>query len=362
MTRVQAGCLYLFVCLAACATPERSQSRPLDHEAYVWQHAWTSVVSTSVAKAPPGLAALRVLIVEVSGDGTMAWPNVKTDTLRRTGREVSAVVRIDGSRPMEGFSFGPVLETVETWRKAGVNVIGLEIDHDCATAALDDYASWLRPLQTPGLRLSITALPTWMGSPALLPLAKVVDEMVLQVHAIAAPEIFNATQARRWIHQFARAIRSREFRVALPTYRVQIAGTVERADPREVASLLAALKLSAPKSLRGFVWFRLPILGDTAAWSTATLEALIAQRPLRAEVAARLMPSGPGLFDVLLANQGTLDSSWPNLRLEGETAVDLLGGFAKEPGYWRAPRRVLAAGEHVVIGWVRGDEVSIDVL
>ena len=54
------------------------------------------------------------------------------------------------------------------WRAAGVDVVGLEIDHDCATAVLADYARWLAANRPPApLAWSITALPTWAGAPAL---------------------------------------------------------------------------------------------------------------------------------------------------------------------------------------------------
>ena len=109
------------------------------------------------------------------------------------------------------------------------------------------------------------------------------------------------------------------------------------------------------------VWFRLPVATDLAAWPAATLRAVITGAPLEGVVAARLIPTGPGRFDVVVANRGTLDAPWPAVRVTGAiAAADLVGGYVRRGDRWSAPARVVRPGAEVVIGWVRGQELRID--
>jgi hypothetical protein len=281
----------------------RSQPRdhaavPLTHDAYVWQRAWTGAVRTSVAHAPSELAGLRVLTFEIARDGTATSPAVSIEALLRANRPITAVVRIDGSRVSAETSLAPALERIERWRRAGVPVAGLEIDHDCATAALGVYAIWLeanrpsaprgagegaaasfaRAVRSDALRFSITALPTWANAPpdVLHVLAAAVDEIVLQVHAVQAPAIFDPTTARRWVERFAAAVPAgTSLRVALPTYKVALGA----ANPDEVATLLRSLEHDPVAGVTGVVWFRLPVAADRAAWPAPVLAAVIRGAP-----------------------------------------------------------------------------------
>lgn len=335
----------------------------LTHEAYVWQRAWTGAVREAVAAAPPELTGLRVLALEIEG-GRQVWPDVVTDVLVKAGRPVTAVVRIDGSRPIADLSLEPLLGRLDEWRRAGVAVAGVEIDHDCATAALPEYAAWLRRARVPApLRWSITALPTWAESPELARVAGAVDELVVQVHAVRAPTLFDPRQARRWVDDFAEATAGRPFRVAVPTYRVVIDGVPLAADPVEVAGFVRALERVPVPGLRGVVWFRLPIDADLTTWRTPTLRAAIGRRPLAPDVRVSLVERGRDVFDVVLANAGTLDARYPALRISGDlTAADLVAGYrrAPEPARWTPPDRTLAAGTRVVIGWTTGKDLTVD--
>jgi len=342
----------------------------LRHEAYVWQRAWTGAVGASVATASPALAGLRVLTAEVDAAGAVTWPAVDTGALARTGRPVTAVVRLDGARPpgaLDGAPAAPLaaaLDRIAAWQRAGVDVTGLEIDHDCATAALPAYARWLAAARPPApLRWSITALPTWASSPALADVAAAVDELVVQVHAVAAPRLFDRGAARRWLDEVAAALPTARLRVALPTYQVEVGGERLAADPVEVAALVRDLERRPIANLAGVVWFRLPTAGDSAAWPAPTLDAVIAGAPLVARVEARLVARGPALYDVVVANPGTLAGAWPTLHLTGAlTAADLVAGYAPTRDHtWTPPHRALPAGAETVVGWATGKDLRLDV-
>lgn len=394
--------LGLVVLLAACA---REAAAPLDHEAYIWQRQWTPAVAASIETMRGDFAGWRVLAVESAADGGLIDASPQLDLLARSGKSVIAVLRLNGSRPppTADVMARRIADIAKTWRDAGVPLSGIEIDHDCATAQLDAYAGLLAQLRArlpAGLRLSITALPTWIGAPALARLLGQVDASVLQVHAIAAPHastgdagLFDAEQARRWIDSYA-AVAAKPFRVALPAYGLRVGfdddgravvveGEMDRAidaerkrelrvDPREVAALLSGLKRAHPASLVGTVWFRLPSADDRRAWSVATLHAVIAGAKLDADFAARAQTTGDGAADIVLANRGTLDAAPPasiDVAAKDCAAADALAGFRLEKAgqgwqFFPTSDAILRAGRERRIGWVRCasiEKVSVHV-
>ena len=353
----------LLIILAACGGATGPEPAGLTHEAYVWQRAWTPAVSSAVAAAPTDVTGLRVLAIEVTGSAQV-WPDVDVAALARAGRPVTAVMRIDGSRLPEALTLGPLVERLDGWRRAGVDVAGIEIDHDCATPALDGYAAWLEAVRPPApLRFSITALPTWAATPSLRRVAAAVDELVVQVHAVRAPRIFDAGAARRWLERFAAATPGATLRVALPTYRIAVGGAVAEANPAEVGGLLRSLQRSPIAGVGGVVWFRLPVAGDHAAWPPATLAAVIRGAPLAPALAVRLVARGAGQHDVVLENRGTIAAPFPALRIEGAlVAADLTGGYVavtSDHRHWAGPPRAVAAGSSAVVGWATGEGLDV---
>lgn len=366
----------LVIAALAAGAPARPMApppaRPLAHDTYLWQQVWTAPVQASVAAAPAELDGLRVLMLEVRPRISTTFPRtepwwvpVDPASLARAHRPVTAVIRIEGARlppADEPVPMTSVIDRIEAWRAAGVDVVGVEIDHDSATAALADYATWLRAMRPRApLRWSITALPTWADDPAgLRALAAAVDELVVQVHAVRYPRIFDDAEARGWIRAVAAAAPHARLRVALPTYRTPLAA----ASPVEVARFLRWLERGpdAP-AVRGVVWFRLPVDGDRNAWPTPTLRAVIRGDRLAPAVSVSVVARAPGLHDLVLTNRGTLAAPWPALRLRGADTADLIGGYAPDPdaaGRWAPPARELQPGQSTIVGWAAGEEVAVD--
>ena len=359
------------------------------HEAYIWQRQWTPAVVAAVSLQQSVFAGWRVLGLQVIGSQKLV---IRPDlaALASSARPVRLVVRIEGARGplavpelMAGLS-----PLVDEWRGAGLDLSGIEIDHDCATAALDDYASWLRELRGAmprELRLSITALPSWLDSPALEQVLAAVDDSVLQVHAVQRPDrtLFDAASARVWTLAYA-ARTAKPFALALPAYGVRVdtdaqgrvravdaeadierssaSGRELRADPREVARLLRDLADDGPEHLSGYLWFRLPVAGDRRGWSATTLASVIAGKALQAHFVVESTINEGGSLDLQVRNLGTLDAQPPLVDLPSHCRLgDALGRYrlqstkaalqlAPDPDAW------LAAGERMDIGWVRCDE------
>ena len=391
--RIVLGLASVLLVSALTACSSRPAAR-LDHEAYIWQRQWTPALAAAIGAMRGDFAGWRVLAAESTPAGELTDAAPQLDLLARSGKPVIAVLRLNGSQPSPATDLiaKRIAEIIVTWRAAGVPLRGIEIDHDCATDRLDAYATLLERLRASmprDVRLSITALPTWIGASALPRVLAQVDGSVLQVHAIAPPRsgqgaagLFDGAQAQRWIDAYS-AIAGTPFRVALPAYGVRVGfdesgramaveGEMERTtdadsvrelrvDPIQVAALLRRLERTPPPRLVGILWFRLPSADDRRAWSAATLHAVIAGAPLAAEFVASATASKEGASDVSIANRGTLDaplSASVSVVAKDCSAADALAGFRSErtDEGWRffsQSDAILRAGHERRIGWVR---------
>jgi hypothetical protein len=373
----------LVLLLAACVAEEPAPPRTLAHEAYVWQRQWTPAVDAAVREQSADFSGLRVLVLQQIGDKRIeVRPDL--DALRDRGLPLRLVLRIEGSRPrVDGEALAGALgDIARQWRARGLQIEGVEVDHDCASAALADYADWLRRLRAAvpsDLALSITALPSWLEAPeGLSALREVADETVLQVHAVEAwrSALVDAESSLRWARAW-QAHAPRPFRVALPAYslRVQFGrdgkpvtvdaeGALDRsgaraqerrADPAEVARIVRALEAANLPQLQGLLWFRLPVAGDRRSWAPATLAAVIRGALPLPHIELLAVARGAGLQDLLLRNAGAIDAAAPErIALPAHCSlVEGVGAYAAEPGSvtlsatsppWLAPAATLALG------------------
>ena len=381
--------------LAACEqTAAPLPNDVLPNDAYVWQRRWTPAVAGALAEGAGAVRSWRVLAAEMRADGV--WFDAAPDlaALAATQRPVVLVLRLDGrvgDLPPDQI-IARATATLAAWRGAGVTLAGLEIDYDCATSRLPAYTRLLETLKSrlaPGLPLSITALPTWLDSPALPALLAVPDETVLQVHAVQNPALglFDAKRAHVWLDAYARRT-SRPWRVALPTYGSRVAwddsGQIAAVEserpalmpggrsaellvaPADMAAFVATLDRDRPRGLAGIVWFRLPTQADTRAWSLPTWRAVLTRQPLNADVTVAAQAAGAsGARNVLLANRGNSDAPLPfAIRLDDACrAADGINGYTLEydrQGMYlrRAQDGLLRAGVERAIGWIRCDSAT----
>jgi hypothetical protein len=381
---------WLILALLCCMLARSSgqAARVLPQDAYVWQRHWTPALADAMRQSADLVQAWRILAAEVDSHGTLQPVAIDWQAVRRSGRPVVLVVRIDGSAAdPDAPALIARLAAMPAAPHGDVPIAGLEIDHDCATARLGGYAAWLAALRArldPALRLSITALPTWLSSPELPRVLDVAAEVVLQVHAVQDPRagLFDAATARGWIDAFARRSDT-PFRVALPTYgarvswdadgalraieseRPLLAGGARTAAlvalPDSVAALLRGLQADPPRGLRGIVWFRLPTARDRLAWSLATWRAVAGGAAPPAAVAAQVRPgNSAGLQQLVLANDGALDAPLPRAVVLPArcTLADGIGGYAlayEKSGLTlrRQDAGLLHGHARQVIGWTR---------
>ncbi|SIQ56612.1 DUF3142 domain-containing protein [Aquipseudomonas alcaligenes] len=368
----------LLASLLGCA----EESAPLDQQLYIWQRQWRPAHAEALAQSRADFSTLRVLALQAQPQAGWSRARIDAELLRRDARPLIAVVRLDGQLPqLDPAEIARQLTAlVRDWQAAGLRLTGLEIDHDCATSRLPAYTELLREVrrQLPAeLRLSITALPAWLASPALEELLASVDSSVLQVHAVNDPQqgLFDPEQALDWAQRYGE-LSHKPFHLALPAYGVALtaSGQVEsevilrqggprrelRAEPQQVAALLEELQDAAPARLAGIIWFRLPLAGDRRAWPMNTLLAVVRGQALTPALGLQRQQRD-GFSQFQLFNEGTLASPLPRrieLPAQACEAGDAVGDYRLERQadrllFVRRHEGRLDAGERRALGWAR---------
>lgn len=387
----------------------------LVHEVYIWQRAWTPEVADAVKEAgsvADGFCPLSAQISWREGKPLVAWPRVAWQELAATHKRLTVAIRVDPltadllADPANESSVCDVADKVlQKAKAAGAEVAELQLDLDAAESQLQAYARWVVALKkhVAPIRVTFTALPSWLHCDAFCPLAKSGDGYVLQVHAAERPSplskhLCDATKARRWALEAAHAAPGIPFRVALPTYTYEIAfdanghrlGVVaegERkawppdssvvylcANASELAALCEGWKSQRPAEMTGVIWYRLAVSNDEKNWRWATLRALMQGREPRSSLELQSTASDKGrLLDLTLHNSGEADAEWPreviaSLHQDGfesgdavvpGMSVSLVDGEAKfavlpHAGIaMSALSRIIRPGESVALGWLR---------
>jgi hypothetical protein len=338
--------------LASCDSPA---PLPLDQQVYIWQRQWTPNHTLALAQSRQTFSTLRVLAAQDYPKQGWIHAHIDFAVLQKDARPVIAVIRLDGQLPQLNNSeiANQIQQVISTWQSKGLNLVGIEIDHDCASQRLSEYAVLLEQLKQKlpkPLRLSITALPAWLDSPELDSVLEIVDSSVLQVHAVQRVQLglFDEAKAESWVTAYAKRS-AHDFYVALPAYsagltadgrvesevRLSYAGQRQelRVDPHSVAKFMQFVQDKHEPKLRGLVWFRLPLADDVRAWSWTTLHAVVTQHSLEAQFDIALKPSAKiaGLYDIVLTNSGNLDANLPvsiHVQDHGCEAGDALSPYA----------------------------------
>lgn len=400
--------------LPDCFHSPTKTSGPLTHAAFVWQQSWGDDVVSAVNGATT-FDRLYVLAGVLSFSPQPAFQSIDIPVRDlRPGAGVVACLRI---HPFSGdFSEPRVVEAmrnaagraIATFSSQGLVVEELHVDFDAAESQLDAYRGWLDRLRAdhPNLRLTITALPSWLDRAAFARVVRTVDSFVLQLHSLPkssgpgqAPVLFDTKQSLVDIHRASRLRAG--FRVALPTYGYDLiydaggslrsvvaegltppvpeGGVVRRvrADPRELSSFVKSLQRERPTLLEAIVWYRLPVETDRRNWHARTLETVLRGGNPEPRLRAEARRTAPGLFEVDLLNDGDDEAAMPVV-VEAKAgsrivALDAVNGFRFERIDEDVVRFTPAADmifpvapeERRTLGWVRLDgdkEVAAHVL
>jgi hypothetical protein len=396
--------LCLCALLAGCR-PQSSSSTPLSQRGYLWQRNWTPAVAAAATKADRQMDGVVVLGTEIQWTARRPSP-IRTDlswqTLKSLKKSVALALRID---PYQG----PFLEhdpaatsivneatrLIQEAQAHQLDLSELQLDFDCPQKKLAGYEIWVHIVRAAirPIKLVLTALPAWLDESDFPDLIRQCDGYVLQAHSIpnghqtGREVICDPALARSWVAKAGHL--GRPFDVALPTYRCTAgydpAGNLlgvamdsvapvfppgtrllefdSEADA--LAKLVNDWRTSRPESLKGIIWYRLPVSTDRQNWRWPTLIAVMAGRaPLyRLEVSSQ----GDNPVDLSISNSGeadvpvncTVTVTWKEGTL---IASDALPGWdiQVEPGraFFRSnPTHGLRLppGTKIDIGWLRYD-------
>ncbi|MCX4220454.1 DUF3142 domain-containing protein [Pseudomonas sp. MCal1] len=379
------GCSAVVAVLLLCAC-ERQDAAPLDQQLYVWQRQWTPAHEPALNDSRSDFSTLRVLALQAFPNAGWSRARIDTALLKRDARPLIAVIRLDGQlKALDPQAVtAQILQVLADWQGQGLNLSGVEIDHDAGSARLPAYIEFLTHLRgalPASLPLSITALPAWLDSPQLPALLATVDSSVLQVHAVSDPRLglFDPEQAQHWAKAWAR-VTDKPFYLALPAYGVALLadanGTpvvesevpLERggqrrellADPQQLGRLAKAFREDRPAHLAGLIWFRLPLANDRRAWSLSTLRAVARGDALNSQLGL-VFTEQNDVNDITLRNVGNLDSAWPariTIKARGCEGADALAGYTLQQTadlltFTRLRDGRLPAGGQRAIGWAR---------
>ncbi len=395
--------------------PVKRASGSLPNDVYIWQRTWNEPVLASLLQRATNFTEIVALSAEVTwqrGQPKVVRVPLNYDALRLADRPVGLALRLgpfagpfaaddDRTKWLTALA-GSLLAEAATNQ---LTVTELQIDFDCAESKLADYRLWVEAIrrQVTPVPVVVTTLPSWLKRSAFRQLIAAADGFVLQVHSLERPKhldgpftLCDPDAARRAVERAARF--GRPFRVALPTYGYVMAFDPRgrflglsaegpslswpagvqlrevRADPKALAGLVSGWMISRPETLRGVIWYRLPVAGESLNWSWPTLSMVMAGKTPEANLRAEAHHPQPGLVEIELVNQGQADFAgrmelWARWNAARLVASDGLAGFepvdaASNVIQFRsqAPAVRLKPGETRTIGWLRLDkEVKVQV-
>jgi hypothetical protein len=394
--------------LLGCHRSLTTATGPLPQRGYLWQRAWSPAVTAAVQEAGKHMDGMVIIGAEILWNGSTPETiraNIDWPTLKNVGKPIALALRV---APYPGpFSkddstikyIADVAKSLLTNATAhGLTVSEFQLDFDCAQKKLSGYGLWVEAVRTAvrPTRFVITTLPAWLNEPAFVPLVRLADSYVLQVHSVPISSgagqsfLLDTDLARQWTKTAAKL--GIPFSVALPTYRC-LAGydttgkllgvamdSVDLAWPPgtrtiefstnsdDTATLIKEWLSARPAELKEVIWYRIPAATDQRNWRWPTLTAIIAGRkPIHSLQAVQ---RGDNPIDLSIKNMGEADKqigakltvTWTGASI---VALDALPGWTVAAGREHAVfTRVekipleLPPGSERSIGWLRFDRVA----
>lgn len=380
---------------------------PLPQRGYLWQRAWNPAVIAAVQEAGKHMDGMVIIGAEIGWTGATpetVRANIDWPTLKNAGKPIALALRVapyPGPFSKDDSTIKYICQVAKSLLTSAtaheVNVSEFQLDFDCAQKKLSGYSLWVEAVRTAvqPTRLLITTLPSWLDEPTFVPLVRLADGYVLQVHSVpisSQPEksfLLDTNLARQWTKTAATL--GIPFSVALPTYRC-LAGydktgkllgvamdsvdlawppgtrTLEfSADADGTAALVSDWISARPAQLTELIWYRLPVATDQRNWRWPTLAAIMAGRKPIHKLQADQYGDNP--IDLSIKNVGEADKqvstkltvTWSGASL---VAYDALAGWTVVTEKDRAvfsrrdgiPLELPPGGERS-IGWLRFDHV-----
>ena len=393
--------------ILGCHRSPTTVSGQMPQRGYLWQRAWSPSVIAGAREAGKHLDGLVVIGAEIIWhDSTPETirANIDWPTLENAGKPIALALRVapyPGPFSKDDSAANSIIEVAKslladaTAHKTPVSEF--QLDFDCAQKKLSGYRLWVEAMRSAvhPTRFVITTLPAWLNESAFVPIVRISDCYVLQVHSVPVSAqggksfLLDTDLARQWTETAARL--GIPFSVALPTYRCSagydttgklLGVAMDSVDPawppgtrtlefstdaNDTAKLVNDWLSARPAELKELIWYRIPVATDQRNWRWPTLAAVIAgRRPIHK---LQSIQRGNNPIDLSIKNVGEADKqigikvtvTWSGASL---VAWDALPGWtiASEEGravFTRTdglPSELPPGGERNV-GWLRFDKV-----
>jgi hypothetical protein len=393
--------------LPGCHQSITTVSGPIPQRGYLWQRAWNPAVMAAVQEAGKYLDGMVIISAEILWNGSTPETiraNIDWPTLENAEKPIALALRVapyPGPFSKEDFTARYISNVAKSLiaeaAAHGLNVSEFQLDFDCAQKKLSGYSLWVQAVLTAvhPTHFVITTLPAWLKEPDFVPLVRLVDGYVLQVHSVPVSTqagqsfLLDTSLARQWTKTAAGL--GIPFSVALPTYRC-LAGydttgkllgvamdSVDLAwppgtrtlefftDADDTAKLVNEWLSARPAELKELIWYRIPVATDQRNWRWPTLAAVMTGRkPIHK---LQSIQRGNNPVDLSIKNIGEADKQvavkltvrWTGASL---VAYDALPGWTvateKDQAVFtrldRIPMELPPGGERSV-GWLRFDHV-----
>ncbi len=353
---------------------------------YVWQQLWSKNVISAVCEEPS--TTMYPLVAVVPPKGKSSLVNIPWGRLSVDSHQYVPVVRI----PLNAFrrwdlvdELGEITSRLRS-KMAPHKLREIQFDLDCPESRLGEYLALVKNYRNkfPGLRLSITALPSHLKHKVFRELAASVDYYVIQVHGIEIPKTLDIKVELLNMQTAEKALRCAEeiklpYRVALPCYAYELnfdpdSGdfmflTAEKTAKQYQTTKLRAVALNRDlielqKSIAnldyacGVIWFRLPVVGDRLCLPRKDLAAIQAGIPPKPKVECRIVPISDSTIELELYNdneihfcEAVLKLKWP----QQKRVWDVYRNMRTKSISGQLPTEIIVPvplpGEKIKIGW-----------
>jgi len=385
--------------LSGCQRSSTTVTGPLPQRGYLWQRAWNPAVMAAVQEAGKRMDGMVIIGAEILWNGSSpetSRANIDWPTLKNATKPIALALRV---APYSGpfskddsaikYIAGVAKSLLTSANAHGLIVSEFQLDFDCAQKKLSGYSLWVEAVRTviEPTRFVITALPAWLNEPAFVPLVRIADGYVLQVHSVPISPgasqsfVLDTGLARQWIKTAAAL--GIPFSVALPTYHC-LAGydqngkllgvamdsvdlawppgtrTLEFSTNSDDAATLVREWLSArPAELKELIWYRIPVATDQRNWRWPTLAAIMTgRRPLHQLQAVQ---RGDNPVDLSIRNVGEADKQVGAQLIVTWTGASLVA-YDALPGWTvitEKNRALFTHSEHIPLDFAPGSEHSI---
>jgi len=319
-----------------------------ENSVYIWQRSWDEHVGESISDLKTELNKFIILCGDLryeNGKISINTVDIDWNYFSKGDAEIILAIRINtGTKALlKSDSVYQVIDGLEiildkailSTQEQRIKITEVQLDYDCPTSKLADYGKFLALYKErfPSLKISITALPTWLNSKEFKKVVKNISYYVLQLHSFEIPktmdkakQIFLKDSASLYVK---RAVRLKHpFSISLPTYGYEVVfdknggflglrGEVKRnilgkdiqykavmTDPAKILSFLDDISLSKLDKFLGICWFRMPLETDEFNWHTETFKAVLNGYVPHAKFNVKIEKPQPGLYEIYLVNNG----------------------------------------------------------